>query len=80
MKPVGPRDGGIRPTTGTALPSLRLEQLHSIRFRLVSDFFAIGIQQIHSFRARGVMARPVAKQTFSSEGRKISICPAAWKA
>jgi hypothetical protein len=37
------------------LPSLRLEQPHSIRRLRVSDFFADSIQQIHSLRASGVM-------------------------
>jgi len=45
---------------GRLFPSLRFEQPQSIRLRLVSCFFADSIQQIHSFRASGVMSLQVA--------------------
>jgi len=42
-----------------------LEQPHSIRRLLVSAFFADSIQQIHSFRASGVMSSQVANAVAS---------------
>lgn len=46
---------------GRRFPSVRLEQPHSIRLRLVSGFFADSIQQIHSLRASGVISPQVAR-------------------
>jgi hypothetical protein len=44
---------------GLRFPSLRLERPHSIRRVLVFGFLADSIQQIHSFRASGVMSSHV---------------------
>ena len=67
---------------GLRFPSLRLEQPHSIRRVLVSGFLADLIQQIHSFRASGVMSSHVSNALasevsafFRSAGRSWTTPP-----
>jgi hypothetical protein len=46
--------------------------------RLVSGFFADSIQQIHSFRARGVMSIQVARAAGSSFSASFKSSGSAW--
>jgi hypothetical protein len=78
----GQRCGQPGQQHGLRLPSWRLEQPHSIRCARVSAFLADVIQQIHSFRASGVMSSHVANALalevsafFRSAGRSWTTPP-----
>ena len=60
------------------MPLPKSEQPHAIRFARVSAFFADVIQQIHSLRASGVIARHVASASELSRSADIRSAGSVW--
>ena len=63
---------------GRRFPSRRLEQPQLTRLRLVSNFLADWIQQIHSLRAKGVISFQVASAWGSSFSAPLNSSGRSW--